>query len=271
MEDEDTIQLLDEGESLELVQFDPTVKDDKKWDAGETINKFLEKHFARTLQEQELHQIMEDFPKPDCPVLCTPKLDEEVKKLIQQAGKDPHFGTEKALYKVQDQILNLAGPLTCLWSDLLNQQSEVTSEQVILLIQRVLILLGSASHSITEERQRVAWARVNPKSTPPGDTQKQNEATLFSGGFLEKATKRMEEEKALAKVSRSTYGSKQPVPKRHRPDRDPNDLRRFLEKGAPARYRSRNQRRQKPYYRPSKTAKPFKPHPGAKVRNPSQQ
>ena len=64
---------------------------------------------------------MDDFPKPDCTALKTPKLDEEVKRLIQQAGKDPHFGTEKALYKVQDQILNLAGPLTCLWSGLLVQ------------------------------------------------------------------------------------------------------------------------------------------------------
>ena len=52
-EDEDTIQLLDEGESLEFIQFDPKVKDSKKWDAGETINKFLEKHFARVLQEEE--------------------------------------------------------------------------------------------------------------------------------------------------------------------------------------------------------------------------
>jgi len=33
----------------------------------------------------------------DCPktVLHTPKLDDEIKRLIQQAGKDPHFGTEK--------------------------------------------------------------------------------------------------------------------------------------------------------------------------------
>ena len=99
-----------------------------------------------------------------------------------KAGKDPHFG---ALYKVQGQILYLAGSLTCLWSDLLNQQSEITSEQEILLIQRVLILVRSASHSITEEQQRVAWARVNPKSTPPEDTEKkQKETTLFSGGFL---------------------------------------------------------------------------------------
>jgi len=140
--------------------------------------KFLEKHFARTLQEEELDQIMGDFPKPNCLVLCTPKLDEEVKRLI---------GTEKALLKVQDQILNLVGPLTCLWSDLLNQQPDTTSEQVILLIQKVLILLGSASHSIKEERQRVAWARVNPKSTPPEDTErKQKEQHSLVEGFWKK-------------------------------------------------------------------------------------
>ena len=71
-------------------------------DSGETINKFLEKHFAGTLEDEELDQIMEDYPMPDCPALRTPRLDEEVKRLIQQVGKDPHFGTEKALYNVQN-------------------------------------------------------------------------------------------------------------------------------------------------------------------------
>ena len=143
-------------------------------------------------------------------------------------------------------------------------------EQVVLLIQRVLILLGSASHSITQERQRVAWARINPTSTPPvEDTErKDKETTLFQGGFLEKATKRMEQEKALAKVA----GNKHPATKRRQADRDPNDLRHFLEKGAPARYGGRNQMRprsfhqSKPYYRP----KPAKPHQGKKDKNPSQ-
>ena len=58
---------------------------------------------------------MADFPKT---VLHTPKVDDKIKRLIQQAGKDLHFRTEKALYRVQDQILNLAEPLTCLWSDI---------------------------------------------------------------------------------------------------------------------------------------------------------
>jgi len=65
----------------------------------------VEKHFGWTLESEELDQIMEHFPIPDCPALCTLKLDEEVKRLIQQA---PHFGIEKALYNVQNQILNLS-------------------------------------------------------------------------------------------------------------------------------------------------------------------
>lgn len=254
-DEEDTIRLLDDTESLELVQFDPTVEDATTWEAGETIDSFLEKHFSRIISAEERDSIMGDFPRPSCAVLRTPKLDEEVKKLIKQAGKDPHFGTEKALYKLQDQILDLAGPLTCLWADLLSKDAKVKTEDVILLLQRVLVLLGSASHTITQERRRVAWARASPASTstPPEDTDKGKEPTLFRGGFLEKATKRMEEEKALAKVSGGRHSGGAPPAKRRRPDQDPNDLRRFLEKGAPAKYGGRNQRRQQPYFQRRQT------------------
>lgn len=94
---------------------------------------------------------MEDFPRSNCAVLRTPGQE------IDQAGKEgPHFGTEKALYKLQDQILDLAGPLTCLWADLVNEDAKVKAENVILLLQRVLVFLASASHIITEERRRVA-------------------------------------------------------------------------------------------------------------------
>jgi len=34
--------------------------------------------------------------------------------------EDPYFRAKKALYNVQNQMLNLGGPLTCLWSDLPN-------------------------------------------------------------------------------------------------------------------------------------------------------
>ena len=44
-EEEDVVDLLDESETLELVQFDPTVGSDNTWEAGEAISDFLQKHF----------------------------------------------------------------------------------------------------------------------------------------------------------------------------------------------------------------------------------
>ena len=247
--EEDYVELLDEGESLESVQFDPTVEDENAWDAGEIINSFIEKHFKRAMTMEEREAIMKDFPKPSCPALRTPKIDDDIKKQIKRAGKDPHFGVEKSLYKFQEQILEMAGPLTCLWADLLNQDATVKPEDVILLLQRVLVILGSASHNISQERRRVAWSRTNPATNSLPDISEETkgkETTLFGAGFLERASKRLEEEKALAKVT----GSKpaQPPAKRRRQDRDPSDLRRFLESGAPARYGGRNPGRHQPYF-----------------------
>ena len=116
------MNLLDEGESLELIQFDPTVEDENAWDAGEVINGFIKKHFKRTITAEEREAIMKDFPKPTCSAIYTPKIDKDIKRQIKRAGKDPYFGVEKSLYKIQEQILDMTGPLTCLWADLLNNK-----------------------------------------------------------------------------------------------------------------------------------------------------
>ena len=75
--------------------------------------------------------------------VATPKLDEQVKNQMKSEGKDPHFGAEKALFKIQDQILDVSVPLTCLWADLLNKNAEVaevSKEDILLLVQRALVL-----------------------------------------------------------------------------------------------------------------------------------
>ena len=78
---------------------------------------------------------MKDFPKPNCEAMTVPKLDQEVKEQLKRKGKDPFFGGEKSLYKIQEQLLDAAGPLTCLRSDLLNKEAKVSSEDIV-LIQR---------------------------------------------------------------------------------------------------------------------------------------
>lgn len=188
---------------------------------------------------------MSDFPKPLCDAVALPKMDDDVKEQLKSRGKDPHYGSEKCLYKLQEQVLEVVGPLTCLWADMLNKDATIKVEDTLLLIQRALVLLGSASNQLTLERdRRVAWAKINPKlkSLAEGDYSKR-ESSLFGPGFLEKATKRVEADKALAKVT----GQQAPATKRARFARDRSDLRSFLAKGAPVRYGDRNSQRHQPY------------------------
>ena len=181
------VDLLDEEEALELVQFEPAVDEEDTWNVCETINSFIKK--AEILSTTR-DGILKDYPKPRNEALFAPKFDEDVKKQIEKAGKDPHYGIEKHLYNLQRQILDISSPLTCLWADLLNHDATVSHKDMILLLQGALTLLGSASHTITQERRRVAWSRVNPSiGALPEDKgenpDKVKEITLFSGGFLE--------------------------------------------------------------------------------------
>ena len=78
---------------------------------------------------------------------------------------------KKTLFGVQEQVLEVTGPLihvhVCLWADLLNKNAKMSSEDTLLLIQRALVLLGIAAHSITVEKGKIAWAWINPKLKPP--------------------------------------------------------------------------------------------------------
>ena len=245
-QDLDSIQLLDESEALELVEFDPSVEQKGAWAPPQVIVTFLEKHFNRALLEEEREGIMKDFPKPKAKILTAPKLDDQVKDHIKSMGKDPHFGSEKSLYKLQEQVLDVAGPLTCLWADLLNKDANISTGDVLLLIQRALVLLGSVSHNISQERRKIAWSRINPKLKALAEEDyDKRDTNLFGPGFLEKASKRLEVNKTMEKVStpqRGGYTSKRP-----RYDNDKSDLRSFLARGASARYGGKRNQRQQSY------------------------
>ena len=161
-EEKDYVHLLDEEEALELVQFEPAVEEDT-WNTCETINSFIKKAFSAEISSTTRDGIIKDYSKPRNEAFFAPKLDEDVKNQIEKAGKDPHYGIEKHLYNLQRQILDISSPSTCLWADLLNHDATVSRKDMILLLQGALLtLLGSASHTITQERRRVAWSRVNP-------------------------------------------------------------------------------------------------------------
>ena len=163
------------------------MQDENAWEAGEVINTFLEKHFLHPLAPEERETIKTYFPKPASSALAVPKLDDDIKEQIKKAGENPHFGAERSLFKLQEQILEMAGSLMCLWADILSQKATVKQEDVLLLLQEQL---GGVSHTITQERRRIAWGRVNPANTLPDEPEEEREVTLFGGGFLESVSRK---------------------------------------------------------------------------------
>ena len=127
-EDNDVLELLDDEEAQEFKDFNPAVNNKNDWDTGEVINAFLKKHFGKAITAEERQAIMKDFPRPSCQVVRTPKLDEGMKRQIKKAGKDPLFGQERSLFKLHDQLLDMAGPLTCLWADMANKDVKVNPQ-----------------------------------------------------------------------------------------------------------------------------------------------
>ena len=157
------VDLLGDEEALEFMEFDPKVDPTNSWKTPQSMKKFLDKHFNKALAEEEKEAILKDFPKPDAKALVTPKMDDQAKDQLKKKGRSPHFGMEKSLYRIQEQLLGVAGPLTCLWGDLLDKGTNGGPEEILLLVQRALVLLGNASHSITTERRKMTWARINPQ------------------------------------------------------------------------------------------------------------
>ena len=72
------VDLLDESEALEIVEFDPSVSPKDSWEPPRSMVSFLEKNFNRSCQ------IMKDFPKLICESLTVHKSDQEVTEQLKR-------------------------------------------------------------------------------------------------------------------------------------------------------------------------------------------
>ena len=151
----DEISLLGEEEASKFQDFNPRLEQDESWTPPAAMLRFLEENLNQVPPDKERQAILANFPKPNCDVVQPPRLDKEVKDQLLQKGLDPKFGSEKTLFKLQEQLLEVTGPLTCLWHDLLQPDVRPSNEQMIHLIQRVLVLLGGTSQAINVERRRI--------------------------------------------------------------------------------------------------------------------
>ena len=94
-------------------------------------------------------------PVPRTPVMKVPKVDRYMMDhLRQRFPKSPN----SELGTVQAALLSAAGPLTCLWSDLLennllaDDSAVINVHDVLNIIQRTLVLMGNANELLSQAR-----------------------------------------------------------------------------------------------------------------------
>jgi hypothetical protein len=188
--------------------FDPTLeredKDDFKVKVPRTIEKYIDKHFRRSLSKEERTAMLKKHPKPDVEAALPPKLDSFVADF---AGKKLDKARDSQLAKIQGAMLYAAGPLTNLWADLIEQglandsDAAIHVSDILETIQRSLVLLGNANSLISETRREIALESIHPslKKYGRGEFAKAK-ADLFGQEFKDTLVKKVEADSALSKA-----------------------------------------------------------------------
>lgn len=188
--------------------FDPTLeredKDDFKVKVPRTIEKYIDKHFRRSLSKEERTAMLKRHPKPDVEAALPPKLDSFVADF---AGKKLDKGRDSQLAKIQGAMLYAAGPLTNLWADLIEQgltndsDAAIHVSDILETVQRSLVLLGNANSLISETRREIALESIHPslKKYGKGEFAKAK-ADLFGQEFKDTLVKKVEADSALSKA-----------------------------------------------------------------------
>jgi len=68
----DCVDLNYEDDMSLFAEFNPTMETPGTWDPPAKMSPFLKKHFNKTLTDIKGEAILQDFPKPNCPVLAVP-------------------------------------------------------------------------------------------------------------------------------------------------------------------------------------------------------
>ena len=99
--------------------FDPNnlkSDDDFTFETHEVIKQYVEKHFRASLDKDVRKEMHKEHPVPRTPAMKVPKVDRFVLDHLNQRfprSRDAELGT------IQAALLLCAGPLSCLWSELL--------------------------------------------------------------------------------------------------------------------------------------------------------
>ena len=143
-------------------------------------------------------------PVPHTSVMNVPKVDGFVMDHLKQRFprlRDFELGT------IQSALLKCVGPLSCLWSELLDnnlldeEEATINVHDVLEVVQRTLMLLGNANELVSQTRRCIILKCVDHNLEKYGkDPPTNNGDFLFGKEFCTQLKGKVESDKALTQV-----------------------------------------------------------------------
>ena len=170
------------------------------WKPSTDFSAFLEKNFRRKLSYDQVLDILEVSSVPAVDALASPSLDTNIPNQI------PNFQTkkyvqerDKELASVQRALLNATGPLCCL-HDALESNESIPSEDLKLMLEQPLCLLGSSNYQLSALRRKKVLAAINKTKISLGDLPLPNaKRILFGKDFPSLSSKQADLSSSLSK------------------------------------------------------------------------
>ena len=190
-----------------LRSFDPaslTSEDDFTFVTLQVIVDYLEKHFRASLHKDARNAMHKAHPIARTPAMRVPKVDDFVQDHLKQRfpkSRDHELGA------IQSALLRCTGPLTCLWSELIDNEllksedAVINVQDVMNVLQRTLVLLDNTNELISQAR-RCSILRACDQDLekygkePPNN----NKEFLFGKEFCSQPKSQVESDKTLTQV-----------------------------------------------------------------------
>ena len=133
---------------------------DTSWTPTEEFKNFLEKHFHRKLTFDQVCDILEEQAVPSVDALVALVFDPSMLQHVAASNKKFIQERDRELAGIHRAMLNATGSL-CTSHDQLKQGVTLESQDLKLILQQTLCLLGSANTQLSTIRRKKILASIN--------------------------------------------------------------------------------------------------------------
>ena len=180
-----------------------------RWEASEELAAFLETATCKPLSKFERRNLVKSSPRPNVNAVYTPLMDEYLKPFVQGITVP-----DKPLKEMQDHILDVFGPLSTVYENLLAMLESSSSDGIVELdkdsvlnfltcIKHAMLLAGDATARLSVNRRELILKKINPLMASLAQEHFPNtERQLFGPNFEQRLKTRSETAETIGKASR---------------------------------------------------------------------